>query len=205
MEEFNRKYDEVMLKYGFALNILETNLKNLFKEYEYKNNDSIVDHIKVRVKSKESAIKKLEQKGYEITINNLVRHVHDIIGLRIVCPFLSDVYKVVDMLKHSKFITIKDEKDYIANPKDTGYISYHLIVLVPVPLQDSTTYVEAEIQVRTMAMDFWASIDHKLQYKFPKEIPEDVKDELYKCSVDIKELDHKMTNLSEFVRNHLDN
>ncbi|HPF83656.1 MAG TPA: GTP pyrophosphokinase family protein [Bacilli bacterium] len=195
-------YNEVMLKYGFALNVLETNIKIMLNEYEYKNKNNIVDHIKVRLKSKDSACKKLQKKGYDTNIDNLVIHVHDLVGLRIVCPFLSDVYTVVNIIKNSKLFSIKDEKDYIANPKDTGYISYHLIVLVPIPIQDVIEYVEAEIQIRTMAMDFWASLDHKLQYKFIGEIPNDVKNEMQKCSMDIKIVDAKMQALKEFITEH---
>lgn len=206
MNKFNEElYKEVMLKYGFALNILETNLKILLDDYEYKNNRDIVDHVKVRLKSRDSAIKKLETKGYDITVDNLINHVHDMVGLRIVCPFLTDVYTVLNIIKNSNLFKIKEEKDYIANPKDTGYISYHLVVLVPVALEDGTEYIEAEIQIRTMAMDFWASLDHKLQYKFTKDIPNEVKEEIYKCSMDIKEIDEKMLKLREFIKNYMDN
>lgn len=197
-------YNDIMLKYSFALNVLETNIKILINEYEYQNKDNIVDHIKVRLKTKDSILRKLQEKGYEMNEDNLINHVHDIVGLRIVCPFLSDVYTVINMIKSSELFVIKDEKNYILKPKDTGYISYHLIVLVPVPLQDGTQHIEAEIQVRTMAMDFWASLDHKLQYKFSKEIPKEVKEEMYKCSVDIKEIDDKMLALKEFVKNYID-
>lgn len=206
MNEFNEEqYREVMLKYGFALNILETNLNILLDDYEYKNDTSIVDHVKVRLKSHDSALKKLRDKGYDATIDNLINHVHDMVGLRIVCPFLNDVYTVLNIIKNSNLFKIKEEKDYIANPKDTGYISYHLLVLVPVALEDGTEYIEAEIQIRTMAMDFWASLDHKLQYKFTKDIPNEVKEEIYKCSMDIKKIDEKMLKLREFIKNYMDN
>lgn len=197
-------YNGVMLKYNFALNVLETNIRILLSEYEYQNKNSVVDHIKVRLKTKESAIKKLEEKGCKITIENLIKHVNDIVGIRIVCPFLSDVYVVINMLKNCKTFIIDDEKDYITNPKDTGYISYHLIVSVPVQLQEGIEYFKAEIQVRTMAMDFWASLDHKLQYKFNKIIPDEIKYEMYKCSVDIKNVDDKMLALKNFITEYMD-
>lgn len=204
MEKLNiEEYNEILLKYGFALDVLETNIKILINEYEYKNKENIVDHIKTRIKSLESCIKKLENKGYDVNLDNLTNRVHDIVGLRLVCPFLSDVYKVVNIIKNSKQFTIKDEKDYIRNPKDTGYISYHLIVLVPVPLKDGIEYVEAEIQVRTLAMDFWAILDHQLQYKFQDKIPDEVKDELYKYSVNVKEIDEKMLVLKEFIDQYI--
>ena len=112
------------------------------------------------------------------------------------------VYDIVDIIKSSKQFKIKEEKDYIKNPKTTGYMSYHLIVLVPIYLNETVEHVEAEIQIRTSAMDFWASIDHKVQYKFPSEIPEEVKKEMYNCSLDIRKLDEKMQQLNEFVNKY---
>ena len=123
------------------------------------------------------------------------------IGIRIVCSFLSDVYDIVNMIKNSPQLKLKEEKDYIKYPKDTGYISYHLIVLVPIYLNENTEYIEAEIQIRTVAMDFWASLDHKIQYKYPKELPDHVKEELYQCSLTIKELDNRMNQLNELEKN----
>ena len=132
----------------------------------------------------------------------MIQHVHDIIGIRIVCSFLSDVYDIVDIIKSSKQFKIKEEKDYIKNPKSTGYMSYHLIVLVPIYLNETVEYIEAEVQIRTSAMDFWASIDHKIQYKFPSEIPEEVKNEMFNCAVDIRKLDEKMYQLNEIVNKY---
>ena len=204
MERFNieekSRLEEIYLKYQFALSTLETQLDILIKGYAFKNKYNPVEHVKSRFKSQESATKKLKDRGYEIKADNLLLHVHDMIGVRIVCSFLKDVYEVVNLIKESNQFIIKEEKDYIKNPKDTGYISYHLIVSVPILVDNKTEYVDAEIQIRTMAMDFWASLDHKIQYKF-KEIPEDVKEEMYKCSLDIKALDVKMNELRKYVNN----
>lgn len=196
--------EQTMLNYEFGLDMLETELKILIKEYEFKNHYNPVEHMKTRIKTKDSIIKKLEKKQYEINSYNIINHVHDIIGVRLVCSFLPDVYNIVDIIKNSKQLKIKEEKDYIKNPKDTGYTSYHLIVLVPVYLHDNIEYIEAEIQIRTIAMDFWASLDHKIQYKFSESIPEDVKNELYQCSLDIKNLDNKMYQLNEVVKKYKD-
>lgn len=196
--------EQTMLNYEFGLDMLETELKILIKEYEFKNHYNPVEHIKSRIKTKDSIIKKLEKKNYEINNYNIINNVHDIIGVRLVCSFLPDVYNIVNIIKNSKQLKIKEEKDYIKNPKDTGYISYHLIVLVPVYLHDNIEYIEAEIQIRTIAMDFWASLDHKIQYKFSESIPEDVKNELYQCSLDIKNLDNKMYQLNEVVKKYKD-
>lgn len=117
------------------------------------------------------------------------------VGLRIVCSFLSDVSQIVEVIKKSNLFKIKEERDYIKKPKESGYISYHLNVLVPIHLLDSTEFVEAEIQIRTIAMDFWASLDHKLRYKVSSELPDEIIKEVYDCSNVIKELDCKMEKL----------
>ena len=192
----SEKIDAVLLKYDFAKEILETELKVLLRDYEFKHNYNPVEHIKSRIKSSESAIKKLEKRGYELTTDNLINHVHDMVGVRIVCSFLSDVKSIVKVLKTSKLSKIKEETDYITNPKDSGYISYHMNVLVPLRLQERVEYIEAEIQIRTIAMDFWASLDHKLRYK-QKDIPDNVIDEVYGCSQVIRDLDMKMEDLKQ--------
>ena len=197
-----REISSLMLKYNFALQLLETQFNILIKEFEFKNKYNPVEHMKSRLKTEKSIIDKLNKKGYEVTTKNMISHVHDIIGIRIVCSFLDDVYDIVDIIKSSKQFKIKEEKDYIKNPKSTGYMSYHLIVLVPIYLNETVEHVEAEIQIRTSAMDFWASIDHKVQYKFPSEIPEEVKKEMYNCSLDIRKLDEKMQQLNEFVNKY---
>lgn len=200
MNQEDLKYQ--MLKYKFALSVLETEIKVLIDEFIFKNNYNPVEHMKSRVKSIESATTKLKNRGYDLNALNLVNHVHDMVGLRIVCSFLSDVKDVVNIIKNSNHIKIKEEKDYISNPKDTGYISYHLIVYVPIYLDNKEEYIEAEIQIRTVAMDFWASLDHKIQYKFPNDIPDDIKKELYNCSLVTKILDNKMQSLNEIVNKY---
>lgn len=197
-------YDEfshLMLKYEFVIEKLKTELEILIKEYEFKNKYQPVDHIKSRIKTKESALKKLERKGYDINLENLQNHIHDMVGIRIICSFLSDVYDIVDIIEKSKILKIKEKRDYIKNPKSSGYSSYHLIVLVPINLDNDVEYIQAEIQIRTMAMDFWASLDHKIQYKF-NGIPLEVKEEMYKCSLAIKSLDNKMIDLNEIANRH---
>lgn len=193
---------EILLKDDFALQTLTTELDVLLKEYAFNNKSNPVEHIKTRIKTKESAISKLKRKGYDVTKENLIDHVHDMVGVRIVCSFLSDVYEIVRIIKNSHLYQIKKEKDFIANPKDTGYSSYHLNVLVPIHLNGKVETIEAEIQIRTMAMDFWASLEHKLRYKFSGEVPDEVKDELYNCSQEVKDLDAKMYRLNEIINKY---
>lgn len=199
----NDEFNHLMLKYEFAIEKLKTELDILIKEYEFNNKYQPVDHIKSRIKTKESAIKKLERKGYDINLDNLKNHIHDMVGVRIICSFLSDVYDIVDIIEKSTILKIDEKRDYIKNPKESGYSSYHLLVSVPVCLEEKTEYIQAEIQIRTMAMDFWASLDHKIQYKF-NGIPLEVKNEMYNCAMAIKSLDNKMIDLNEIASKHKD-
>lgn len=196
------EYQEMILKYKFAMQKLETELNILLKEFEYKNGYSPVDHIKTRMKSLESAVGKLTDKGYDVTVDNLIRKVYDMIGVRIICSFLSDVYAIVDLIKKSNLFIIKRENNYIDYPKESGYRSYHLVVLVPIHLEERIEYIEAEIQVRTVAMDFWASLDHKLRYKPGDKIPDEIRLGTLECSKDIYELDLKMESLYELLRQY---
>lgn len=195
--EKDKELEGLILKYTAALKTLETEISILLQDYEYKNNYNPVEHIKSRLKSYDSASKKLISKGYKVNTTNIEKHVHDMVGLRIVCSFLSDVYEIVKIIENSDQITVHDKEDYITNPKDTGYSSYHLNVYIPVYLIDGVELVEAEIQIRTVAMDFWASLDHKITYKFKGEIPEEIKDGMHKCAEDIHALDQKMLKLNK--------
>ena len=195
--EKDKELEGLILKYTAALKTLETEISILLQDYEYKNNYNPVEHIKSRLKSYDSASKKLISKGYEVNTTNIEKHVHDMVGLRIVCSFLSDVYEIVKIIENSDQITVHDKEDYITNPKDTGYSSYHLNVYIPVYLIDGVELVEAEIQIRTVAMDFWASLDHKITYKFNGVIPEEIKDGMHKCAEDIHALDQKMLKLNK--------
>ena len=200
----NSILEEHMLKYTFALSTLENQINILIKEYEFKNKVNPVEHVKSRIKTEKSALEKLNKKGYELSLENLREHVKDMIGLRIVCSFIDDVYKIVDLIKKSKQFKIISEKNYIENPKSTGYMSYHLIVEVPLYINETVEYIPAEIQVRTVAMDFFASLDHKIRYKFPGEIPDEVRVEMSSCSVVIQSLDKKMYELNEIVKKYND-
>ena len=194
------KVSELMLKYNLALDLLKTQLSMIIKEYEFKNKYNPVEHIKSRLKTKQSALDKLNRKGYSLTVENLKLHVHDMVGIRIVCSFITDVYEMDKIIKNSNQFKLKSEKDYRETPTDTGYISYHMIVLVPIYFNENIEYVEAEIQIRTIAMDFWASLDHKIQYKFTKNIPEEVREDMYDCSLVIQALDRKMYELNKMVK-----
>ncbi len=194
--------NELFLKYNFAKKMLETEISILMEEFVFLHGYNPVEHIKSRIKSEASIIKKLEKKGYEKTLANITK-IPDIIGIRIVVSFLTDIYDVVATIKKSKNLIVKKQKNYVENPKDTGYLSYHLIVAVPIYLAGKTEYVDAEIQIRTIAMDFWATLDHKIQYKFSNEIPKEIKEQMYENSLIIRELDERMLKLNEAVNSYI--
>lgn len=200
MEELTEDYEELLLKYNAALKTLQTQIAILIQDYEFKNHYNPVEHVKSRIKSYDSIVNKLKSRDYDVTVENIENHIHDVVGLRIVCSFLSDVYAIVKLLEDSDQITVHTKKDYISNPKDSGYSSYHLLVYVPVYLIDGVEMVEAEIQIRTVAMDFWASLDHKIRYKFKGEIPNEIQENMYKCALDINDLDQKMVDMNNQMR-----
>lgn len=198
----NIELKRLMIKYEYAQESINTYLDKLIKLYELEYKYNPVEHIKTRIKSQKSATKKLERKGYEITTENIKDHIHDMVGFRVICLFLSDVYDIVDFIKKSNQFEIKEENDYIKNPKESGYKSYHLNVLIPIIIDNKKEYIEAEIQVRTVAMDFWASIDHKLRYKLGTDVPENFEKELFDCSQEIGTIDVNMQKLYEIVKSY---
>lgn len=202
MQNFERELQYQLEEYGFGLKMLETQLDILIHEFTKNRKYNPVEHIKSRIKSIDSIKKKLTRKNLEYTIENVDKNVHDIIGLRIVCTFVTDVYDIVEMIQSSKEIRIIDKKDYIKSPKTSGYSSFHLIVLVPVYLSNGVKYMEAEIQIRTVTMDFWASFDHKIRYKFLGEIPEEVQKEMQRYSDEVRTIDQKMLSLNELVNKY---
>lgn len=197
-----KQINDIMINYMCALKVLEAQIEIINDEFQYKYNHNPIEHIKTRVKSVDSIMKKLDKYGLSFSIDNIVNHVFDIIGARIVCSFKSDIYEIVNIIKNFSNLEVIEEKDYISNPKDSGYSSYHLIVDVPVYLQSGMIKVKAEIQIRTIAMDFWASLEHKINYKFSKQVPDDVKKELVSSSKIIDELDNRMNYLKEIVNNY---
>ena len=194
-DEFKKKY----MKYEFAKERLQNEINILIKEYEYELGYNPVEHTKSRIKTLESSINKLKKRNYEITFENLINHIHDIVGIRIVCSFLSDVYEIANRIQSSKQFKIVNVNDYIKEPKPSGYTSYHINVLIPIDLYVSTEYIEAEIQIRTIAMDCWSSLDHKLRYKLPENIPDEINTELKNRAKDMQELDKKMEAIHKLI------
>ncbi len=202
IEQFKKLKNEVtrfMMMYQFALNELETKIEILKEEFHYLHDYNPIEHTKSRVKSLESIIKKTNRKGIPLSIEGIKEHIKDIAGLRITCSFISDIYRINEMLKHQFELNILEVKDYIANPKPNGYRSLHLLVEVPVFMSDGKENVCVEIQIRTIAMDFWASLEHKIFYKYNQSVPVSLLDELKEASDSANQLDHKMERLNREI------
>ncbi|ETB70295.1 GTP pyrophosphokinase [Bacillus sp. CPSM8] len=184
-----------LLVYKFALDQMDTKFSIISQEYNLIHGHNPIEHTKSRVKSFESLINKLVRKGCDITTKAAKEHINDIAGLRIVCSFLSDIYNMVEVLKEHEDIKILNMKDYIKNPKPNGYRSLHLIVEVPVYLTNRVEHAKVEIQIRTIAMDFWASLEHKIYYKLNNEVPNQLTDELKEAADIANYLDEKMLHI----------
>ncbi|MCI9464318.1 MAG: GTP pyrophosphokinase family protein [Lachnospiraceae bacterium] len=197
-------WKEVTLIYNSALKQISTKLEILNDEFQHVHRYNPIEHIKSRIKTPESIVKKLKRHGYESTIGNMVRYVNDIAGIRVICSFTSDIYQIAEMISNQSDIDVISVKDYFVNPKPSGYKSYHMLVTVPVYLSDRIEYTKVEIQIRTVAMDFWASLEHKIHYKFEGNAPEHIKDQLVECSRIVSDLDARMLSLNREIQ-HLGN
>ena len=192
-------WKEVILIYNSALKQIGIKLEILNDEFQHVHRYNPIEHIKSRIKTSESIVKKLKKHGYESTIQNMIEHVNDIAGIRVICSFTSDIYRIADMIRNQGDIKVIAVKDYIITPKTSGYKSYHMLVSVPVFLSDRIIDTKVEIQIRTVAMDFWASLEHKIHYKFEGNAPAYIKNELIDCARMVSDLDAKMLRLNEEV------
>ncbi|MCR5486434.1 MAG: GTP pyrophosphokinase family protein [Lachnospiraceae bacterium] len=190
----------IILLYNSALKEVGTKLAILNDEFQHVHQYNPIEHIKSRIKTPESIVKKLKRRGYESTTENMVKYVNDIAGIRVICSFTSDIFRIADMLARQSDIRVHSIKDYIRNPKESGYKSYHMIVSVPIFLSDRSVDTRVEIQIRTVAMDFWASLEHKINYKYEGEVPEHIKRELSECAEMVSDLDAKMMSLNEEIK-----
>ena len=193
-------WQTTMLLYNSALKEVGTKLEILNDEFQHIHQYNPIEHIKSRIKSPESIVRKLRNKGLESTIDNMVHYVNDIAGIRVICSFTSDIYRIAEMLSNQSDLKVLSVKDYIENPKESGYKSYHMIISVPIYLSDSVVDTKVEVQIRTVAMDFWASLEHKMNYKFEKNAPEHIKRQLYECAQMVSVLDDMMLSLNEEIQ-----
>ena len=187
---------EVILIYTSALKEIGTKLEILNDEFQHVHQYNPIEHIKSRIKTSESIVKKLKKHGYESTIDNMINYINDIAGIRIICSFTTDIYRIAEMLERQSDIKIISIKDYIKRPKSSGYKSYHMIVSIPIYLSEKRVDAKVEIQIRTVAMDFWASLEHKINYKFDVNVPEYIKEELYAYVPKMLSLNEEVKQLS---------
>ncbi len=197
-EEVDR-WKEVTLVYNSALKEVGTKLEILNDEFQHVHQYNPIEHIKSRLKTPESIVKKLKSKDLEATIENMVEHVNDIAGIRVICSFTSDIYRIAEMISGQNDLTVLAVKDYIENPKPSGYKSYHMLVTVPIFLSNKVVDAKVEIQIRTVAMDFWASLEHKIRYKFEGNAPEHIKTALIQCAKMVSQLDDEMLSLNNEI------
>ncbi len=194
------EWKKVMLMYDSALKEVNTKLEILNEEFKLNHQYNPIEHITSRMKSPQSIAKKLRHNGRELTVENIVKYVNDVAGIRIICSFTSDIYRIADLIAKQSDVQVLKVKDYIMFPKSNGYTSYHMIISVPIYLSNTMVNVKAEIQIRTIAMDFWASLEHKIYYKFEGNAPERIRKELKECADIVSYLDHKMLTLNEEIK-----
>lgn len=187
-------FEKLMFFYKSALKQLELQMNIIKDEFKLIYNYDLIDHIDTRIKEPKSIVKKMEKKKYDKTYLNLIEKINDIAGIRIVCTLKDDIFFIRDLVKQIPDIHVLKEKDYVTNPKESGYSSYHMIVEVPVKLTQKTIYVKCEIQIRTLAMDFWASFEHKVKYKTKNDVNPKMSKELVSCAKMINKFDAKMIN-----------
>ena len=210
MENAIKNYEDVdswktiMFLYNSALKEVGTKLEILNDEFQHVHQYNPIEHIKTRVKTPESIVKKLKRYGYETSIENMVKYINDIAGVRLICSFTSDIYRLADMIGKQKEFTILYIKDYMKHPKESGYRSYHMLITVPIQTTKGICPTKVEIQIRTIAMDFWASLEHKIYYKFEGNAPEYISRDLRECADMVSTLDEKMLSLNEAIQAYVE-
>ena len=198
------QFQQLFMMYESAIKQVKTQFEILEDEFASKHERKPISSISSRIKEPLSIAEKLQRKGLPITIDNMVTRLFDIAGIRITCPFISDVYRVLHILETLDDIEIIEQKDYIKNPKKSGYRSLHVVVKVRVSFSDEKRAIPVEIQIRTIAMDFWASLEHQIHYKKDYSMPENVAEELRAIAETIHDTDKRMQNLAEYLPDFVD-
>lgn len=193
-------WETLIFLYNAALKEISTKIDILNDEFQHIYHYTPIEHIKSRIKTPTSIVNKLKKNGYETSVENMVRHVNDIAGIRIICSFTSDIYLIADMITKQSDLKVVSVKDYITHPKVSGYQSYHILVTVPIHLTQGIVDTIVEIQIRTIAQDFWASLEHKIYYKFEGNAPDYIRRELQECANIVSNLDRRMLSLNEKIQ-----
>ena len=190
---------EVLMMYSCAIREVKTKLEVLNDELSIRNSRNPIEFITSRVKKPLSIVQKLKRKGFDVSLQSVMENLNDVAGIRVICSFVDDIYAVAEMLTKQDDVTLIEVKDYIKNPKPNGYRSLHLIIEIPVFFSNSKTNLRVEVQIRTIAMDFWASLEHDLKYK--KEIPDvdAIQQELKECAETIADTDRRMMEIRDKI------
>ncbi len=198
------QFQHLLMLYESAIKEIKTRFEILEDEFATKHERKPIAQISSRIKEPMSIAEKLQRKGLQITIDNMITKLHDIAGIRVTCPFISDVYRVLLMLEKQSDIFVREVKDYIRNPKKSGYRSLHVIAFVSVNFSEEKREIPVEIQIRTIAMDFWASLEHQLHYKKDYKMPQGIEDELRSIADAISKTDERMQNLAKNLPGFVD-
>ena len=190
-------FQKLMVIYKMAIKELNTKVEIIKEEYKLFYNYDLIDHINFRIKEPDSIIKKMKNKECKLTYKEMIENINDIAGIRIVCSLKKDIFSIKNLLQKLPGVRTIKEKDYVTNPKKSGYSAYHIILGIPVVLSQQIIYVKVEVQIRTMAMDFWASLEHEIKYKTDKKITKKMSKELIQCAKLINKMDLQMTNMAK--------
>ena len=197
-EEFTRLKEHLVL-YRCALRNMTTRMDILLEDFGNLQTNNPIEHVKYRLKSPESIAAKLHRQGYPLTADDAKKYLTDIAGVRCICPYTKDITFIAKVLKSQSDLKLISEKDYVTSPKPSGYRSYHLIFEVPIYLSCTEEKLPVEVQIRTQAMDFWATLEHKARYKYQDQMPQHLSHELQECATRISELDNRMLLIQELV------
>ncbi len=198
VEASNETFQKLMFIYKMAIKEVNTKIEIFKDEFKMFYNYDLVDHVNTRIKAPKSIIQKMTKKECKLTYKEMIENINDIAGIRIICPLQKDIYTIKNLLQNVPGIKTIKEKDYIKKPKESGYSAYHIILGIPVMLSHQLIYVKVEIQIRTMAMDFWSSLEHKMKYKPQNDEPTKKQaKEWVSCAKVINKLDEKMMLLNE--------
>lgn len=189
-----------MQVYAAAIKQVRTKLEILDEEFSVRHDYNPIHHIESRLKQPRSIIEKLKRRGYPVSIDSMTKNLTDIAGVRVICNYIHDTERVANMLISQTDVTLLCRKDYITNPKPNGYRSLHVVVSVPVFLAKETINMPVEVQFRTIAMDFWASLEHRLRYKSPTDVPDDLRYRLKSCADDIARIDEEMQSIYKHLK-----
>lgn len=201
-EEFQHMVDEffsVQSRYSAAIREVQTKLEILDDEFQLRHRRNPIHHMQSRLKSIQSMMEKLKRRNYPVSISSAVENLQDIAGVRVICSYVQDVYTIANLLVGQDDVHLIRMSDYIREPKANGYRSLHLIVEIPVFLSEGRILVPVEVQIRTIAMDFWATLEHSLRYKAQESIPKHISDELQRVATDIASLDQRMQAIHDQV------